>query len=1620
MGDIDLAILRVRFQAEDRKLQNAFDRAERRLNAFQAAGKNAGTVHLRAETDEFQRDMRGASDTVTRFKRQVARGISVGLKTTGGSQAKKEINSVLATKKKLTRNNASVRITTSGAKKTLDTLNDVAEAKKKASGKAEVEMSTDGAVKTQGAIKAVQSAANKLDRKKINIIIGGAATIASAVLTRQAIISVGERLDLLSNTARSLAAHTMPLLFGAAAGGTGVITGLGTSTLALAQALGSGAAGFALIGGAAGVAAAGGLYAYGGAAAAAVAGAVNVRDNLLSLQQAALSSDQAVTAAGKALEDAEPGTDAYAQAQNALALATEESAKAHEELRRVQILNTPAAQKFNAELDRSQTALAKVQAELGKRVLPSLTRMMQIGRQTAPELTAPLYDLAEGVSLVGEEFVSTALKGHRLEQIQNVLDLVSDAGVKGAFSLRNLGLAGLTAIQPVIRPARRLLDTMHQLSANAFDWTKSSEGAITMENVVRRLERRMYGLLRISGNVTSGFSGIFSAFNESGITDRTFNNLIRVSGGFARVGAEGSKSRQVIIDFARKSEPLMAAVMGVVREVGSEFGRLANATIGFRAEGEKNTVLVQIFDAIRDSVRPVTDMMLQMFEEVGPLIPDLIRNLGGLLNTFGGYTPVLATYLDTMSGLLDIFNGLPQPIKNNAANIVALSSIMKTTSGVSIPGMVGGFVALRTQMGALSLASGKNIGMLGSLKASLFGVAGTSTAAGTASAATAGKMTLLQRAGAIASKAMRGLGLAFRFMLGPWGLLIAGIAIGAVAIWKNWDKIKASGQSLVSWAMPAFESFKTTVVNAFQSVVEWAGPKLQQALGWAQQQGQQLVGWWNENLPLIKRTAQVVFGGLMNTVGLPLKAVFLLARAVFNAFVRDWNSGNSRVQNIIVATWRIVKNTIGTGIRIAGNLVKAGMQILTGDWSGAWQSVQRIGELAWNLLQNNVHQFTVILRNIFRGFGSWVSGWWNGLWLGVHSRWDSFSSNTFGTIKSWTANVREWISGFGSNVVGIFKDKFSYAVNTVRRILSFLAGAMGRVLRFVGANELASKAADVRSALEQPIMLAKGGVVIDGELQKMARGGLVLQPAIGGVTDRPRLVYGDAGEEAYVRTDKYTKESAKALQYANKRWAERGWNTRGTDTREPTQQPPRNKNSLFPASQTGGGAALGATMHTYIPALAKFAREARQKFGVYTNTYSNHPPGFAQPYYRERSVDLWGAYRGDPIGTDRGNRAADWAISRLGGALNWLIWNGRMLSAGGWGPDTSGYNHTGHIHITAFADAAKAMAGGGGGFNILRPAKALWDRLVPDMPDLGVGAFGGAIANWFKNTLLDRAWKLIKDNVSLGGGGGGGNEDNIRLGRQMAEAVGWTGPQWDSLKELWRRESNWDHQAENSSSGAYGIPQALPPEKMASAGRDWRTNPRTQIRWGLGYIRGRHGNPVSALAFHDRNNWYEQGGRIPGHRGEPKPIVAHAGEIVLPAGVSDAFIRFAVSLDEINRSQRLRALQSGRSEPRAHRGGSGEARPPTSARRVSSRNDVITGRASRDDECRLEEAIDRMGERLERKLERLDVAIVNAEDLVTMAREAAHAEQRGRRGEEVVYDHVSTLTENILQRKAGQ
>jgi hypothetical protein len=140
---------------------------------------------------------------------------------------------------------------------------------------------------------------------------------------------------------------------------------------------------------------------------------------------------------------------------------------------------------------------------------------------------------------------------------------------------------------------------------------------------------------------------------------------------------------------------------------------------------------------------------------------------------------------------------------------------------------------------------------------------------------------------------------------------------------------------------------------------------------------------------------------------------------------------------------------------------------------------------------------------------------------------------------------------------------------------------------------------------------------------------------------------------------------------------------------------------------------------------------------------------------------------------------------------------------------------------------------------------------------------GGTDGDSNSATAVDAAWACPNGggaiNASYAGDGTHVSPENAQgIARQQLKTGyrQWDDSQYQCLVWVWNHESGWRWNATNPSSGAYGIPQALPASKLGEAGADWRDNAGTQIAWGLSYIKGRYGSPCQAQSFWQSHNWY--------------------------------------------------------------------------------------------------------------------------------------------------------------------
>lgn len=313
----------------------------------------------------------------------------------------------------------------------------------------------------------------------------------------------------------------------------------------------------------------------------------------------------------------------------------------------------------------------------------------------------------------------------------------------------------------------------------------------------------------------------------------------------------------------------------------------------------------------------------------------------------------------------------------------------------------------------------------------------------------------------------------------------------------------------------------------------------------------------------------------------------------------------------------------------------------------------------------------------------------------------------------------------------------------------------------------------------------------------------------------------------------------------------------------------------------------------------------------------NSPSQVARALKNKYQIFIWGGSRS--LGGDYGlqNRPANpsGADVKYDDYMHWALKPGttqddvnrvmRQLGISGTG--------TGSIELGPMGAFGITTSGTGNQYRqpTLKDIDAAGMKLLFSGLNFGLGAAKDTATNWM-SSISGKAFGKIKSTLPFGGMSipeisGGSNSANRRLAQAMAAQYGWTGDQWKALDFIWQHESGFSTTSYDSAQGSkrdpvdprarltWGIPQANPAHKMASAGKDWVTNPATQIAWGLRYIKSTYGNPMNAYdrgmargrkGVNDGWGWYADGGKILGPGG-PKddliPALLSNGEYIIRA-----------------------------------------------------------------------------------------------------------------------------------------
>jgi murein DD-endopeptidase MepM/ murein hydrolase activator NlpD len=561
-----------------------------------------------------------------------------------------------------------------------------------------------------------------------------------------------------------------------------------------------------------------------------------------------------------------------------------------------------------------------------------------------------------------------------------------------------------------------------------------------------------------------------------------------------------------------------------------------------------------------------------------------------------------------------------------------------------------------------------------------------------------------------------------------------------------------------------------------------------------------------------------------------------------------WKRWGKDIKGVVVSVFKGLINIIGGVLKIIAGIINLFVSLVKGDWKGAWNAVKQIFSGVWQAIRGIARVATAGILAAWRLWLASLKKHWHDAWASIKKT----GSDMIHSVKTTISDVLTQIKNrFNSGVDAIgkawdrIKDKAKKPVQFV--VWTVLNGGLIRAFNTI------AKAVGVGSIpaihLPQALAHAKGtSSVLPGYSpgrdvhQFFSPTGGRLNLSGGEGIARPEIVK-QVGKKAW---DKMNADAAHgkitAAMARVQSFAQGGSFFGGT---RPVPGGWTHRHSGYGWARWAGDlqASMNTPVHAWKSGVIAAVRHLRTSYG-------NHiieNVGGARAYYAHLAR----------------------AVVHAGQRVN----QGQLIGYS----DSTGNSTGPHLHFEIRGgNAAIGSAGGGGGgaiVQIIDYVKKLKNAIAGPMNKLkqiGSSPFAQMIkaaVGKLKDGMVSKVTKAMASMVAKASSGAGagftsaGGGSNRAIGKRMM-LQRWNASNWPALNSLWTRESGWNTHALNKSSGAYGIPQALPASKMASAGSDWRNNPATQIKWGLGYIASRYGSPKAAWAHSQRTNWYGSGGII--------------------------------------------------------------------------------------------------------------------------------------------------------------
>lgn len=587
-------------------------------------------------------------------------------------------------------------------------------------------------------------------------------------------------------------------------------------------------------------------------------------------------------------------------------------------------------------------------------------------------------------------------------------------------------------------------------------------------------------------------------------------------------------------------------------------------------------------------------------------------------------------------------------------------------------------------------------------------------------------------------------------------------------------------------------------------------------------------------------TIEVALVHARGIIGPALDSIFGTGGVVEGAMVKARTAVTSTfgaggtIEQAVIQFRGFIGRHVKEGWAVVKSLWAAATAWVRDKWNVFWTAIKAIAQTAFIWVRNRISAIWATVRSIWAAATTWVRDKWSTFWTGVKKVGSDAINSVKTTIDSVLGKIK---TGFDRGVAAIgrawdkIKEKarvpVAFVVNTV------LNDGLLRAFRAV------SKLVNYGPGEKFSVSMARGGVLPG---YTPGRDVHRFYSATGGRIDL-------SGGEGIARP-----EIVRAI--GKKRWDA------------------ANNEAMHGRISRAVGYLGGFFLGGQAPVPGSGNRHSGYPWATWAGDFPNPTgtPVRAWASGRVAAVKNWNYSYGRHVRINHpGNKQTLYAhLLRSIVSVGQAIGRGNVLGY----VDSTGNSTGPHLHFEL--KGGQGVLGGKNGAGALAPliSAAKYIAMVASslgkLKGIGGGQFGqmaAAAARLIGSKVKDKITSLVSSFNSANAGSSGSGFTSVSGGSNRA--IGkrmmlqrWPASQWPALNSLWTKESGWRTTARNPSSGAYGIPQSLPASKMASAGSDWRTNPATQIKWGLGYISQRYGNPIAAWRHSQRTNWYGMGGTI--------------------------------------------------------------------------------------------------------------------------------------------------------------